>query len=101
MGSALEELERLGLTVGTIVAVDDHPGARAPSYLLTVDLGSRGRKHASVPASHYDAKELLRRQVVCLVDEEDEAILVGAHSHAKGLVLLRPDADVENGTTVG
>jgi tRNA-binding EMAP/Myf-like protein len=38
------------LVVGRIVAVSPHPGARAPSYLLTVDLGGQGRRETTLPA---------------------------------------------------
>jgi tRNA-binding protein len=41
-----DDLQRLGLLVGRILAAEDHPGARAPSYLLTVDLGPEGTREA-------------------------------------------------------
>jgi tRNA-binding protein len=90
---------QLELVVGRVVAADDHPGARAPSYLLTIDLGGRGTREASVPASGYERDELIGRQVVCALGG-DEALVLGAHSHARGVVLLRPDREVEDGSTV-
>ena len=36
------EVQHLGLTVGRIVTATEHAGARAPSYLLTIDLGPQG-----------------------------------------------------------
>jgi tRNA-binding protein len=96
---ASPDLQQLELIVGRIVAADDHPGARAPSYLLTVDLGGRGTREASVPASGYGREDLIGRQVVCALDG-DQALVLGAHSHAQGVVLLRPDRDVEDGSTV-
>jgi tRNA-binding EMAP/Myf-like protein len=87
------------LVVGRVREADDHPGARAPSYLLSVDLGGRGMREASVPAAGYDRDELVGRQVVCALDGDDTLVL-GAHSHAQGVVLLRPDREVEDGTTV-
>jgi hypothetical protein len=81
--------------------VDDHPGARAPSYLVTLDLGrSGGRRTAAVPAGGYAREELLGRQVLCSL-EGDEAVVVGAHSHASGFVLVSPERDVEEGSIVG
>lgn len=67
------------LCVGRIVAVHEHPGAHAPSYRVTLQLEGR--------------------QLLCRGDVDD-VIVVAAHSHAGGLVLLRPDRDVENGTLV-
>ena len=90
---------QLELVVGRVLAAEDHPGARAPSYLLTVDLGGRGRREASVPASGYDRDELVGRQVVCSL-EGDDVLVLSVHSHAHGVVLLRPDRDVEDGSTV-
>ncbi len=88
------------LIVGRIVAVEEHPGARAPSYLLRLDLGPRGERHASVERGSYDAAELEGAQVVVDIGS-DEALVVAARSHAAGLVLLRPDREVEDGTVVG
>jgi tRNA-binding EMAP/Myf-like protein len=87
------------LVIGRVLAADDHPGARAPSFRLSVDLGGRGTREASVPASGYERDELVGRQVVCSL-EGDEALVLGAHSHAQGVVLLRPDRDVEDGSAV-
>jgi tRNA-binding protein len=98
--AASDELQRAGLTVGRIVAAEDHPGARAPSFLVTLELGrSGGRRRASVPAGGYDRDELVGRQVVCAIDG-DEAIVVGAHSHAGGFVLVAPEREVEEGSIV-
>jgi tRNA-binding EMAP/Myf-like protein len=87
------------LLVGTIVAVDEHPGARAPSLLLTVDLGPHGTQEAVLSTGAYEPDELKGAQIVCR-READGTIVVGAHSHGKGLVLLRPDQEVEPGTLV-
>jgi hypothetical protein len=86
------------LLVGTIVGVDEHPGARAPSLLLTVDLGTYGTHQAVLPGEH-DAGRLQGTQIVCRRDD-DGALVVGAHSHGKGFVLLRPVSEVEPGTLV-
>jgi tRNA-binding EMAP/Myf-like protein len=87
------------LVVGTIVGVDEHPGARAPSLLLTVDLGPHGPQEAVLSTGAYKPAELQGAQIVCR-READGTIVVGAHSHGKGLVLLRPDREVEPGTIV-
>ena len=94
-----EDLQRLGLTVGRIVAVAEHAGARAPSYLLTLDLGAQGRHECSVPRGEHEPDELEGTQVLC-ARQGEEVSVVAVHSHAHGLVLLRPDRDVEDGSTV-
>ena len=85
------------LIVGRVLAVDDHPGARAPSYLLRVDLGGRGEREAQMEPGGYGKDELVGTLVVLSID--DEAIVLAAHSHA-GLKLVRPDGDVVPGTVV-
>lgn len=51
------------LVIGTVVRVDEHPGARAPSLLLTVDLGTYGSVEAVLSTGAYDAGELEGTQV--------------------------------------
>jgi hypothetical protein len=87
------------LVVGTVVGVDEHPGARAPSLLLTVDLGPHGTVEAVLSTGLYEPGELEGTQIVCR-REPDGAVIVEAHSHGAGLVLLRPDREVEPGTLV-
>lgn len=94
-----EQVQELGLTVGRIVAVADHVGARAPSYLITVDVGGQGRHECSVPQGDYELDQLEGMQVLC-ARRGEELVVLAAHSHAGGLVLLRPDREVEEGSIV-
>jgi tRNA-binding EMAP/Myf-like protein len=97
--TALDDLQRLGLVVGRVVDVRGHPGARAPSFVLDVDLGFGETHEATLPAAGYTPDDLRGRQVVCLPGE-DELVVLGAHSHARGVVLLSLDGEVEEGTPV-
>ena len=85
--------------MGRVVAADDHPGARAPSYLLRIEVGGNREVEASVERGSYDREALVGRYVVVAL-EGDEATLVAAHSHASGRVLLAPDREVDPGTVV-
>jgi tRNA-binding EMAP/Myf-like protein len=87
----------MDLVVGRVLAVDDHPGARAPSYLVRVDLGGRGEREAQMEPGDYEKDELVGALVV--VSLADEAIVLAARSHG-GPKLVRPDEDVEPGTLV-
>ena len=98
--SSVEDLQRLELAVGRVVDATEHPGARAPSLLVTVDLGPRGRRQGTVAVPSAGPAELVGRQVVCLVDP-DEVLVLGARSHAHGFVLLTPEREVEDGSIVG
>ena len=87
------------LLVGRIEQVSEHPGARAPSYLVTLDLGAHGRHDVVLPTRDYGRDELVGAGILCRRDG-DEVLVVGAHSHGSGFVLLRPDRHVEPGTLV-
>ena len=86
------------LIVGRVLSVDDHPGARAPSFLLRVDLGGRGEREAQMEPGDYAKDELVGRLVVVSLDDE-QPIVLAARSH-DGMRLVVPDADVAPGTVV-
>jgi hypothetical protein len=88
----------MDLIVGRIIEANDHPGARAPSYLLRVDAGHRGVIEAQMEPGGHSKDALPGTLVVLSID--DEAIVVCARSHRRGPVLLRPEEDVEPGTIV-
>jgi hypothetical protein len=88
------------LLVGRVVDVGDQVGARAPSYRLEVDLGARGLVETSVERGAYEREDLDGTQLVVAL-QADEAVVLAARSHAGGVVLLRPDRAVEDGTVVG
>ena len=85
------------LIVGRVLSASDHPGSRAPSYLLRVDLGGRGQRDAQMEPGEYAKDELEGTLVIVSLD--DEPIVLCARSHA-GPRLVRPDGDVEPGTLV-
>ena len=108
MTASWDEFERLELAVGRVVAVDEFPEARRPAWKLELDFGPRGRRRASAQLIHYGREELLGRQVVCVLGFapkriagfESEVLVLGALSEEHGVVLLRPDRDVEDGSPV-
>jgi tRNA-binding protein len=103
-----DEFERLDVAVGRVVAVDEFPEARRPAYKLTIDFGPRGTRRSSAQITHYAREELVGRQVVCILGFEprriagfrSEVLVLGALSDRYGVVLLRPDQDVEDGSSV-
>jgi tRNA-binding EMAP/Myf-like protein len=97
--SAEEPPHELDALVARVVEVEDLPGGRGPGYRLTLDLGRRGRRDATLSLPHVAKEELLGRQVVCVL-AGDDALILAARSHGRGPVLLRPDEDVEDGSPV-
>jgi len=108
MTATWDEFERLELAVGVITEVEDFTEARNPAYKLTIDFGPRGTSRSSAQATHYAKGELLGRQVVCVLGFEpkrvagfkSEVLVLGALSDEHGVVLLRPDRDVEPGSAI-
>jgi tRNA-binding protein len=97
------------MRVGRILEVEEFPEARVPAWKLTVDFGDEvGVKRSSAQITHYTREELLGRQVVAVVNFPpkriagfpSEVLVLGAPSDEKGVVLLRPDDDVELGSRI-
>ena len=89
----------LDLVVGRVIAVEAHAGARGQSALLTLDLGPRGGAEAALPVALEQAESLAGEQVVCAVGSDAVAVLT-VHSHAAGIVIVRPAQEVEDGSPV-
>ncbi len=99
---------RVELRVGRIVSAESFPEARKPAYILQVDFGAdigQRRSSAQVTAL-YDAKELVGRLVVGVVNFPDKQIgplmsqclVTGFHDANGDIVLCVPDRDVPLGT---
>jgi tRNA-binding protein len=109
MTATWDEFERLEIAVGVVTEVEDFPEARNPAYKLSIDFGPKGTRRSSAQATHYAKDELLGRQVVCVLGFEpkrvagfrSEVLVLGAYSDEHGVVLLRPDRDVEPGSAIG
>jgi tRNA-binding protein len=103
-----DEFERLELAVGRVVDVEEFPEARNPAWKLEIDFGPRGRRRSSAQITHYAREELVGRQVVAVLGFEakriagfkSEVLVLGALSDEHGIVLLRPDREVEDGSAV-
>lgn len=93
------EAGRPDLVVGRVTGANAHAGARGRSALLALDLGPRGTAEAALPVSLETAESLVGSQVVCAVESEAVALLA-VHSHAAGVVVVRPAEDVEDGSPV-
>jgi hypothetical protein len=89
----------LDLVVARVVTVSETPGARAPSFLVRLDLGPRGATEAVVEPAGHEAFEL-EGELVVVALHGGEPIVLMARSHASGPALIRPEREVEPGAVV-
>jgi tRNA-binding protein len=104
-----EQFEAVDMRVGRVLEVAEFPEARVPAWKFRIDLGPEvGEKWSSAQITHYAREELDGRLVVAVVNFPpkrigpflSEVLVLGALDDAKGVVLLRPDSDVEPGDRI-
>ena len=101
-----EDFDKLDLRVATVLAAREHPNANK-LMLLQIKVGEVEKQIVAGIRNHYTSEQLIGRQIV-VVNNLQEAMLRGeqsqgmllAASDASGVVLVRPDRDVESGSTV-
>ena len=108
--ATMDDFDRVEMRVGRIVAVEEFPAARNPSYRLTIDLGPLGIRRSSAAVRPWYSKEQLQgRLVVCVTNLpprriatfDSEVLTLGAIDASKRVTLLQPDADCELGSPIG
>ena len=108
--ATLDDFEKIDMRVGRIVAVEDFPAARNPSYRLTIDFGPLGVRRSSAAVRPWYSKEQLEgRLVVCVTNFpprriatfDSEVLTLGAIGDANRVTLLEPDAECELGSRIG
>jgi tRNA-binding protein len=104
-----EQFEAVDMRVGRVVAVEEFPEARVPAWKLEIDFGPEiGRKRSSAQITNYSRDELEGRLVVAVVNFApkrigpftSEVLVLGALDQTKGVILLRPDENVELGDRI-
>jgi len=67
--ATIEDFKKLDIRVGKIVAVEEYPEARKPSYQMKIDFGSEvGVKQSIGQFTHYTKDELTGRLVAGIVN---------------------------------
>jgi len=103
-----EDFSKVDIRVGTIIKVSDFPEARNPAYILDIDFGELGIKKSSAQITNlYSKEDLLNRQILGVVNFPkkqiarfmSECLVLGAVD-GKDVILLNPEQQVQNGSTV-
>ena len=105
-----DDFIKLDIRVGTIIEAIVFEKAKKPAYKLKVDLGDEiGIKKSSAQITEvYQAEDLIGKQVLAVVnfpprqiaDFMSEILVLGTYSK-QGVVLIKPDKQVENGDKLG
>jgi tRNA-binding protein len=104
-----EQFEAVDMRVGRVLEVAEFPEAREPAWKLRIDFGPGiGERGSSAQITHYPREELDGRLVVAVINFPpkrigpflSEVLVLGALDEEKGVVLLRPDDDVELGDRI-
>ena len=106
-----EDFRRVDMRVGRVLAVEDFPEARKPSYKLTIDFGPEiGVKKSSAQITRYRKEELVGRLVIGVInfppkkiaDFQSEVLTLGVADRFKknSWFIIQPDRIVRLGTRV-
>ncbi len=108
--STFEDFMKLDIRVGTIIEAKVFEKANKPAYQLKIDFGDEiGIKKSSAQITDvYKCEDLINKQVLAVVnfpprqiaDFMSEVLVLGTYSK-QGVVLIKPDKQVENGDRLG
>ena len=103
------DFEKIDIRTGTIIVVNDFPGAKKPAYQFTIDFGELGMKMSSAQiTTHYKKEELIGRQIIAVVNFPvkqisnffSECLVLGSIQQDGTVLLLHPEQKVLNGIQV-
>ncbi|MCE5193126.1 MAG: tRNA-binding protein [Candidatus Cryosericum sp.] len=108
--ATIEDLEKLDIRTGTIIACEPFPEARKPAYKLTIDFGPEvGIKRSSAQITAlYTREQLVGRQVLGVVNLPSrlvagfasQVLVLGVYA-PEGVILVTADRSVPNGLKLG
>lgn len=101
--TTFDDFQKIDIRVGKIVAIEDFPEARKPSYKLTIDFGPDiGIKHSSAQlVSRYVKEELVGKKVLGVVNFPprqigpflSDVLTLGVPDERNECILIVPDND--------
>ena len=103
---SIDEFKKIEIKVATVKHAEPHPNADR-LMVLKVDLGSEERQLVAGIKAHYEADDLIGRQIVVVANlepaklrgVESQGMLLAASDEEK-IVLLSPDKSVSPGANV-
>lgn len=105
---AFADFLRVDIRIGTVLAAEEFPEARKPSFRLRIDFGAviGVKKSCAQIAANYSPAELVGRQVAAVVNFPprqigpaiSEVLTLGFADHSGEVVLFAPDQPVPDGS---
>lgn len=105
--ATFEDFLKIDIRVGQIVAVEDFPEARNPSYKLRIDFGPEigEKKSCAQITMNYTKEDLEGRRVLAVVNfpprqigpAMSEVLTLGVPAEDGSVVLIEPERDVPLG----
>ena len=107
---SFQEFLKVDIRSGTVVKVEQFPGARRPAYKLWIDFGKElGVKAASAQLTKlYTSDQLQSRQILAVVNFQprqvanflSEVLVLGISNQTGDVVLLQTERRVPDGSRV-
>ena len=108
--ASINDFSKLDIRVGKIIEAKVFEEAKRPAYKLTIDFGSEiGIKKSSAQITKiYKVEDLIGKQILAVVNFPpmqianyfSEVLVLGTYSK-DGVVLIKPDIEVENVDKLG
>ena len=108
--ASINDFSKLDIRVGKIIEAKVFEEAKRPAYKLTIDFGSEIeiKKSSAQITKIYKVEDLIGKQILAVVNFPpmqianyfSEVLVLGTYSK-DGVVLIKPDIEVENGDKLG
>jgi tRNA-binding protein len=101
--------KEVGIYAGTIIHAEKNQKAVKPALVLEIDFGVHGKRKSSARITeNYSPDDLIGIQVIAVLNFppkkiagiNSEVLIMAVLSQASGIVLIKPDRPVENGSRV-
>lgn len=105
--ATFEDFEKIDIRVGIVTEITPFTGGKYSTHILMIDFGRElgVKKSLARLTPNYDGPELVRRQVLCVVNfpprqigkHLSEVLTLGVPDEEGNVVLIGPDRDVPVG----
>lgn len=108
--ATIDDFAALDIRVGTIKEAEFFEGAKVPAIKLKIDFGPEiGMKSSSAQITkRYKVEEIVGKQIIGIVNFpprriagfKSEVLVLGGVPEKGDVILLKPDAEMPNGTPI-